>query len=130
MKNHCTKFFPTCPEIWNVQVQEFGIYLLTLEYLIAEHARLILKTFSTLLALNRSCSLNYFGVFVQPARLLGPALLLYFLKSCLNFNLETILIDRVNMAKKSKTYQYVPLAEILYQNTCIWFFELMLTVWA
>ena len=53
----------------------------TLEYLIAEHARLtILNIFSTLLALNRSCSLNYFGVFVQPARLLGPALLLYFLK--------------------------------------------------
>ena len=101
----------------------------TLEYLIAEQARLtFLIIFSTLLALNRSCSLNYFGVFVQPACLLGPTLFLYFLKSCLNFNLETILIDRVNMAKKSKTYQYVPLAEILYQNTCIWFFELMLTV--
>ena len=42
-----------------------------------------------------------------------------------NFNLGTILIDRVNMAKKSKISQYVPLTEILYQNTCIWFFDLM-----
>ena len=48
--------------------------LSTLEYLIAEHARLtILNIFSTLLALNRSCSLNYFEDFIHPAHLLDPA---------------------------------------------------------
>ena len=46
----------------------------TLEYLIAEHARLtILNIFSTLLTLNRSCLLNYFEDFIHPAHLLGTA---------------------------------------------------------
>ena len=50
----------------------------TLVYLIAEHARLtILNIFSTLLALNRSCSLNYFEDSIHPARLLGPAGLIF-----------------------------------------------------
>ena len=38
--------------------------LRTLEYLFAEHARLTISLiFSTLLTLNRSCSLNYFEEF-------------------------------------------------------------------
>ena len=46
----------------------------TLKYLIAEHARLtFFKIFSTLLALIRSCSLNYFHWFFHPALLLHPA---------------------------------------------------------
>ena len=53
----------------------FSLLLMyTLEYLIAEHARLtIFNFFSTLLALNRSCSLNYFEDFILPAHLLDPA---------------------------------------------------------
>ena len=46
----------------------------TLEYIIAEHARLtIFNIFSTLLTLNRSCLLNYFEDFIHPAHLLGTA---------------------------------------------------------
>ena len=47
----------------------------TLKYLINEHARLtIFMFFSTLLALIRSCLLNYFVRYFYPARLLHPAL--------------------------------------------------------
>ena len=50
----------------------------TLVYLIAEHARLtILSFFSTLLPLNRSCSLNHFEDFFHPACLLDPAFLIF-----------------------------------------------------
>ena len=52
----------------------FDVNQPTLVYLFAEHARLtILHIFSILLALNRSCSLNYFEEFFYPACLLHPA---------------------------------------------------------
>ena len=55
----------------------FCFNMVTLVYLIAEHARLtILGKFSTLLALIRSCSLNYFWLFFHPAPLLGSACLI------------------------------------------------------
>ena len=53
--------------------------VLTLNYLIAEHALLtFFIIFSTLLALIRSCLLNYFQHFFHPALLMHPACLTIF----------------------------------------------------
>ena len=66
----------------------------TLEYLIAEHARLtILNIFSTLLALNRSGSLNYFEHIFHPAPLIVLELLPF---TCLF--LPNVLIDNTYSA--------------------------------
>ena len=48
--------------------ENIKVYMRTLKYLINEHARLTISPlFSTLLALIRSCSLNYFSKFFLPA---------------------------------------------------------------
>ena len=64
LKNPYHEWVDTCKSLKTI----------TLVYLFAEHARLtILHIFSILLALNRSCSLNYFEEFFHPACLLHPA---------------------------------------------------------
>ena len=56
-------------------------YVLTLKCLIAEHARLtILNFFSILLSLITSCLLNYFEDFFLPACLLDPACLIILIR--------------------------------------------------
>ena len=53
---------------------ECSLNLITLGYLFADHACLtILHIFPILLALNRSCSLNYFEEIFHSACLLHPA---------------------------------------------------------